>query len=91
MTSFNVAPFYLYNEENDGTVQRYTCNSNIWVGIFFFYAYGWLALQNEWILLPWSLVSMTTPAFYEYGMPQWYGYHGNSHVIFAQNNCKFNR
>ena len=28
MTSFNVAPFYLYNEEHDRTVQR--LNSNIW-------------------------------------------------------------
>ena len=68
MTSFDVVPFYLYNEEHDGTVQRY--NSNIWVEIIFFYAYGWLSLQNKLILLSWSLVSMATPAFYEYGMPQ---------------------
>ena len=33
MTSFKVALFYLYNEEHDGTVQRY--NLNIGVGILF--------------------------------------------------------
>ena len=33
---------------------------------------------------PCFYVSMATPAFYEYGMPQLYGCHGNNHVIFAQ-------
>ena len=65
MTSFNVAPFHLCNKEHGGKVQRY--NSNIGVGILFFYAYDWLSLQNECILLPWSLVSIATPAFYEWG------------------------
>ena len=68
MTSFNIAPFHLYDEEYDGTVQRH--NSNISIGILLVYAYGWLSFQNEQILLPWSLVSMATPAFYEYGVPQ---------------------
>ena len=36
MTSFNLAPFYLYNEEHEGTVQRW--NPNIWVEILFLYA-----------------------------------------------------
>ena len=26
----------------------------------FLFSYGWLSLPNEWILLPWSLVSMAT-------------------------------
>ena len=34
---------------------------------------------------------MATAAFYEYGVPQKYGWHGNSHEIFDQNNCKINR
>ena len=34
---------------------------------------------------------MVTPAVYEYGVPKEYGCHGNGHVIFAQNNYKFNR
>ena len=68
MMLFKIAPFHLYNEEYNGTAQHH--NSNMSVGILLFYAYGWLALQNEQILLPWSLVSMATPAFYEYGVPQ---------------------
>ena len=50
------------------TVQR--DYSNALVGILFCYAYDWLSLQNERIVLPWSLVSMVTPAFYEYGVLQ---------------------
>ena len=40
MTSFNVAPFELYDEEHDVAIQRH--NWNIGVGILFFYVYGWL-------------------------------------------------
>ena len=64
MTSFNVATFHLYDEEHGGTIQHH--NSNILVGIPFVYADGGLSLQNVCILWPWSLVSMATPAFYEY-------------------------
>ena len=35
MTSFDVAPFQLHDEEQDVAVQRH--NSNIRVGILFFY------------------------------------------------------
>ena len=43
MTSFNVAPFHLYDEEHSGTVQRH--NSNIWVGIFF--SCIWLIIPSK--------------------------------------------
>ena len=69
-----------YNKEYDRTVQHH--RSNIWEGILFFYAYGWLSLQNYRMLLPCSLVSMATPACYEHGVSHLYSCHGNSHVSF---------
>ena len=38
MTSFEVAPFQLHDEEHVMAVQRHS--SNMGVGVLFFYAYG---------------------------------------------------
>ena len=43
MMSLNFAPFELYDEEHDLVVQYH--NSNIRVGILFFYIYGWIFLK----------------------------------------------
>ena len=80
MTSFNIAPFHLHDEEYDGTVQRHN-----------FYAYGWLFIQNEHILLPRSLVSMAAQDFMNMGCLSYTAAVATSTQFFAQNNCKFNR
>ena len=64
MMSVNTAPVQFDYKENDGAIK--SLNLDIRVAVLFFYEYGWLFLQNNWILLPWSFVSMATPAFYEY-------------------------
>ena len=38
MASYDVAPFQLHGEEHDMAVQRH--NSNMEVGLLFFYEYG---------------------------------------------------
>ena len=70
MMSFKFPPFELYDEEHNVVVLQVRHHSNIGVGILLFYVYDWLFLQNEWLLLPWSLVAMATLAFYEYEVPQ---------------------
>ena len=65
MTSVNVAPIQFYDKRKWGAIKSH--NLDIWVAVLFFY--DWLFLQNNWILLPWSFVSMAIPAIpalYEY-------------------------
>ena len=68
MTSVNIAPFQFSDKENDVAIK--THNLDIIVAVLFFYKYSCLFLGNNYILLSWSFVSMATPVFYEYQVPQ---------------------
>ena len=63
MTSVNIAPIQFYDKENDVAIKSH--NIDIRVAAFFFYKYGWLFLWNNFIVFPWSFVSVATPVFYE--------------------------
>ena len=49
MRSFDVAPFQLHDEEHDMAVKRH--NSNMGVGILFFYEYGQVANELVWLII----------------------------------------